>query len=84
MGSAETIPRVEGQRRRRRTGWMQSMDFPGSLRATCRQGMVSESTEPLAGRLGVAVMTHSEGTAYKPLCGEIGVCRRVGRMGPIK
>jgi len=32
----------------------------------------------------VAVLTHSEGIAYKPLCGEIAMCRRVGRMGPIK
>jgi hypothetical protein len=29
-------------------------------------------------------MTHSEGSAYKPLCGEVVLCRRVGRMGPIK
>ncbi len=27
---------------------------------------------------------HSEGIAYKPLCGEIAVCPRVGRMGSIK
>jgi len=51
------------------TGWMQPMDFPGSLRATCRQGTVDESTEPLVGRLGAAVRAHSEGTPYKP-------CRR--------
>ena len=48
------------------TGLMQPMDFPGSQRATCRQGTVNESSEPLAGRLGVAVRTHSEGTQYKP------------------
>ena len=41
----------------------------------------SESTEPLAGRLGAP---HSEGVAYKPQCGEIAMCLRVGRMGPIK
>jgi len=27
---------------------------------------------------------HSEGISYKPLSGEIGMCLRVGRMGPIK
>src|SRR4029077_13441166 len=27
---------------------------------------------------------HSEGIAYKPLCGEIAMCSRVGRMGSIK
>ncbi len=27
---------------------------------------------------------HSEGSAYKPLCGEVVLCRRVGRMGPHK
>ena len=29
-------------------------------------------------------LPHSEGTAYKPPCGEIAMCARVGRMGPIK
>jgi hypothetical protein len=41
----------------------------------------NESTEPLAGRLGARGMAHSEGIAYKPLCGEVAMCRRVGRMG---
>lgn len=27
---------------------------------------------------------HSEGNAYKPPGGEVAVCLRVGRMGPIK
>ena len=40
----------------------------------------SESPEPLAGRRGAP---HSQGTAYKPPCGEIAMCARVGRMGPI-
>src|SRR2546425_2980795 len=26
---------------------------------------------------------HSEGIAYKPQCGEVAMCLRVGRMGPI-
>jgi len=29
-------------------------------------------------------LPHSEGIAYKPPCGEIAMCLRVGRMGPIK
>jgi hypothetical protein len=61
---------------------MQPMDFSGSWRTTCRYRTVSESSEPLAGRLGPN--GHSEGSAYKPLDGEIALCRRVGRMGSIK
>lgn len=41
----------------------------------------SESTDPLAGRLGAAVWEHSEGIAYKPLCGEVAMCWRVGGWG---
>ena len=34
---------------------------------------------------GVAsALPHSEGIAYKPPCGEIAMCQRVGRMGPNK
>jgi len=44
----------------------------------------NESTEPLAGRLDARDRAHSEGIVYKPLCGEVAMCRRVGRMGPIK
>ena len=29
-------------------------------------------------------LPHSEGITYKPPCGEIAMCLRVGRMGPIK
>ena len=29
-------------------------------------------------------LPHSEGIAYKPLCGEIAMCPQVGRMGSIK
>src|ERR1035437_4931217 len=31
-----------------------------------------------------SALPHSEGIAYKPPCGEIAVCLRVGRMRPIK
>ena len=31
-----------------------------------------------------SALPHSEGIAYKPPCGEIAMCLRVGRMGPIK
>src|ERR1700679_1677314 len=50
---------------------------PGTQRATCLEGTSSESADPLAGRLGAP---HSEGIAYKPQCGEIVMCLRVGRM----
>ena len=43
-------------------------DSPWSERAACQEGMCSESSEPLAGRLGAP---DSEGIAYKPPCGEI-------------
>jgi|HubBroStandDraft_4_1064222.scaffolds.fasta_scaffold39989_3 hypothetical protein len=61
---------------------MQPMDSPGSRRATCRYRTVSESSEPLNGRLGPN--GHSEGSAYKPLDGEVALCQGVGRMGSIK
>ena len=31
-----------------------------------------------------SALLHSEGIAYKPPCGEIAMCLRVGRMRPIK
>jgi hypothetical protein len=31
-----------------------------------------------------SALPHSEGIAYKPLCGEIAMCLRVGRMRSIK
>ena len=31
-----------------------------------------------------SALPHSEGIAYKPPCGEIAMCLRVGRMRPIK
>ncbi len=63
---------------------MQPMSFPGSQRATCRDSKANESPEPLIGRLGAAVWAHSEGSAYKPLCDEVALCLRVGRMGSSK
>ena len=32
----------------------------------------------------LSALSHSEDLAYKPLCGEIAMCPRVGRMGSIK
>ena len=54
-------------------------DSPGSERSAREEGMCSESSEPLAGRLGAP--PHSGGITYKPPCGEIAMCLRVGRMG---
>ena len=31
-----------------------------------------------------SALPHSEGIAYKPPCGEVAMCLRVGRMGPNK
>jgi len=63
---------------------MQPTSFPGSQATTCRYRAEHESSEPLGGRLGARKRAHSEGISYKPLCGEIGMCRRVGRMGSDK
>ena len=56
MGSAETFLRVEGQRPRRRN-WVQAAEeLPGvSDDDMSIKDIANESTEPLAGRLGVAV-----------------------------
>jgi hypothetical protein len=44
---------------------------------------IDESSEPVVGRLRL-LNRHSEGISYKPRDGEVGMCPRVGRMGPIK
>ena len=71
----------EGQCRRSKFWICDVTNSPGSERTACQEGMSSESSEPLAGRLGAP---HSEGIAYKPPRGEIAMCLRVGRMRPIK
>jgi hypothetical protein len=58
---------------------MQPADYPGSWKTTCREGMNSESTDPLAGRLRAP---DSEGVEHNRLRREIPTCLRVGRMGP--
>jgi len=50
-------------------------ELPGVSEGDMPRQQANKSTEPLVGRLGVAVGTHSEGMAYKPLCGEIAMCR---------
>ena len=75
---------VKGQRRRRRN-WVHAADeHPGVPEG-------DQSIENDQRKLGTTrwsprrrSMTHSEGSAYKPLCGEVVLCRRLGRMGPIK
>ena len=64
---------------------MQAADeLPGVPKDDMLRQHANESTEPLVGRLDARDRAHSEGIAYKPLCGEVAMCRRVGRMGPIK
>jgi hypothetical protein len=56
-------------------------DLPGVVEDGMSRRTGSESVEPLEGpRRSV----HSEGIWYKPQSGEIEMCLRVGRMGPIK
>ena len=85
MGSAETFQRrlkasVVGE-----SDWMDATDeLPGGPGGRHAETVsINESPEPLVGRLGPCY-GHSEGIAYKPLCGEVAMCWRVGRMGPNK
>ena len=57
-------------------------ELSGVLEGDMSRQPTNESTEPLVGRLGARSRAHSEGSAYKPLCGEVALCLRVGRMGP--
>jgi hypothetical protein len=53
VGSAEPLRSLgEGKRSSRRNWVYAATGSPGTLRATCWEGMASESAEPLAGRLG--------------------------------
>ena len=54
---------------------------PGLERTACQDGMVVKARNH--SRVASA-LPHSEGIAYKPPCGEVAMCRRVGRMGPVK
>jgi nicotinamidase-related amidase len=74
---------VEGQRRRRRN-WVHAADeHPGVPEG-------DRSIENDQRKLGTTRWSprfrkgHSEGSAYKSLCGEVVLCWRVGRMGPHK
>src|SRR3954453_13179020 len=54
---------------------------PGSERTACQDGMVAKARNH--SRVASA-LPHSEGIAYKPSYGEVAMCLRVGRMGPVK
>src|SRR3954449_6480197 len=71
----------EGPRRPRATGHMRCSNSPGSERTACQDGMVVKARNH--SRVASA-LPHSEGIAYKPSYGEVAMCRRVGRMGPVK
>ena len=60
---------------------MRCPNSPGSERTACQDGMVAKARNH--SRVASA-LPHSEGIAYKPPCGEVAMCRRVGRMGPVK
>jgi hypothetical protein len=57
---------------------------PGVPEGDKSRQQANKSTELLVGRQGAAVWAHSEGSAYKPLRGEVTLCLRVGRMGSRK
>src|SRR4051794_3426746 len=71
----------EGPCRHRLTGQMRCPNSPGSERTACQDGMVAKARNHA--RVASA-LPHSEGIADKPPCGEVAMCRRVGRMGPVK
>src|SRR5215472_4983749 len=81
VGSAEPV----NTRRR-----PMSTSLPGTDRRRTprgRRGRHVKTEWPAKARIHSRVasaLPHSEGTAYKPLCGEIAVCPREGRMGSIK
>jgi hypothetical protein len=58
-------------------------ELSGTGEGDMSRRIINKSTEPVVGCLGMLCM-HSEGISYKPQSGEIGMCPRVGRMGPIK
>ena len=56
--------------------------FPGVVEDGMSGGNVAAKARNRS-RVALA-LPHSEGIAYKPLCGEIAMCLRAGRMGPLK
>ena len=58
------------------------IELPGVIES----GMPRRNGERKPGttRGSASALPHSEGIAYKPLCGEIAMRSRVGRMGSIK
>ena len=60
---------------------MTTLKLPEVERAACqeRMGVKARNHSRVA-----SALPHSEGIAYKPPCGEIAMCLRVGRMGSIK
>src|SRR3954451_10648098 len=80
IGSAEPLGSRQAASASRH--WTHAMsNSPGSERTACQDGMVAKARNH--SRVASA-LPHSEGIAYKPPCGEVAMCRRVGRMGPVK
>ena len=80
VGSAEPFRSRRRPRRRRATGQRRCPNSPGSERTACQDGMVAKARNH--SRVASA-LPHSEGIADKPPCGDVAMCRRVGRMGPV-
>src|SRR3954451_10109510 len=80
VGSAEPFRSRRRPRRYRDTKHMRCPNSPGSERMACQEGMVVKARNHA--RVASA-LPHSEGIADKPPCGEVAMCRRVGRMGPV-
>ena len=59
------------------------LDIDVELPGVGEDGMPGRNEQWNHSRVASA-LPHSEGIAYKPPCGEIAMCLRVGRMRPIK
>src|SRR5580704_18935189 len=80
IGSAEPLR----SRRRRCRHQRLDRDDDRTPRGQRRRHARRERAVKARNRSRVAeALPHSEGIAYKPLSGEIAMCPRVGRMGPI-
>src|SRR3982750_3737553 len=80
VGGAEPLRSRRRPRRHRATG-QAMLNSPGSERTACQDGMAAKARNH---SWVASALPPSEGIAYKPFYGEVAMCRRVGRMGPVK
>src|SRR5262249_32594882 len=80
IGSAELL-RSRRRRCRHRSSGLAMIELPGVIESGAKKEWPAKArNHPRV----ASALPHSEGIAYKPPCGEIVMCSRVGRMGSIK